>query len=300
MPTPCHRFLALVVLSLIWGYSWVIIKIALGYADPFSFSALRVAFGALCLFVLLPLSGRGLKPRRVPELMALGVMQTAGYVGLSMWAAAGGAPGRTAVLVFTMPFWTMVLASLYLKESIQRYQWLTALVAGAGLLLVLQPWTITGHTQSKVLAVASGFVWAVSAVMVKRMQARAPMDLLSMTAWQMLFGSVPLAAIALLNPGMHVQWTVPFSLALAFNAIATTAIGWWLWLYVLKVLPAGAAGMSTFAIPVIAMLASWLQLGEQPDRVELAGLVLIAAALLVLTLIALRQHREVIAPVGQE
>lgn len=300
MPTPYHRFLALVVLSLIWGYSWIIIKIALGYADPFSFSALRVAFGALCLFVLLPLSGRRLKPQRVPELMALGVMQTAGYVGLSMWAAAGGAPGRTAVLVFTMPFWTLVLASLCLKESIQRYQWLTTLLAGVGLLLVLQPWTITGHTQSKVLAVASGFVWAVSAVMVKRMQARAPMDLLSMTAWQMLFGSVPLAAIAFLNPGMHVQWTLPFSLALAFNAIATTAIGWWLWLYVLKVLPTGTAGMSTFAIPVIAMLASWLQLGERPDGVELAGLVLIAAALLVLTVIALRQHREVIAPVGQE
>ncbi|MCG3200941.1 MAG: putative cystine transporter YijE [Gammaproteobacteria bacterium] len=300
MPTPCHRFLALILLSLIWGYSWVIIKIALDYADPFSFSALRVAFGALCLFVVLPLSGRSLKPLRVPELMALGVMQTGGFVGLSMWAAAGGAPGRTAVLVFTMPFWAMLLAWLYLKESVQRYQWVTALIAGAGLLLVLQPWTVTGHTQGKMLAVASGFVWAVSAVMVKRMQARAPMDLLSMTAWQMLFGSVPLAAIAALNPGMHVQWTMSFSLALAFNAIATTAIGWWLWLYVLRVLPIGTAGMSTFAIPVIAMLASWLQLGEQPNTVELAGLVLIAAALLILTLIALRQHREVIAPVGQE
>lgn len=300
MPTRRHRFLALIVLSLIWGYSWVVIKIALDYADPFSFSALRVALGAVCLFVVLPLSGRGVRPRRVPELVALGMIQTGGFVGLSMWAAAGGAPGRTAVLVFTMPFWTLLLAWLYLKESIPRYQWLTAIIAGAGLLFVLQPWTITGHTQSKMLAVASGFLWGVSAIMVKRMQARAPMELLSMTAWQMLFGSVPLAAIAVLNPGMHVHWTAPFALALAFNAVATTAIGWWLWLYVLKVLPAGAAGMSTFSIPVIAMLASWLQLGERPDGVELTGLVLIATALFILTLIALRQHREVIAPMGQE
>ena len=299
MTTDNRPLLALFLLSLIWGYSWVILKIALGYADPFTFSALRVGFGAFCLFAMLAMMGRPLRPTRIPEMFALGAVQTAGYVGLSMWATAEGAPGRTAVLVFTMPFWTILLASITLRERIRRYQWITGLIAGAGLALILQPWVSTGHTRSKIIAVLAGLVWAASAVMVKRMQVRAPMDPLSMTAWQMLFGTIPLIVIALSQAQPQLQWTPTFTLALAFNAAVTTAAGWWLWVYVLKLLPTGVASMSMFAIPVIAMLSSWLQLGERPNTIELTGMVLLAAALLMLSLVAVRQHREITA-IGQE
>ncbi len=54
---------ALVVVCLIWGYNWVVMKIGLRYAAPFDFVALRNVGGAACLFLLLVVRGSHSAPR---------------------------------------------------------------------------------------------------------------------------------------------------------------------------------------------------------------------------------------------
>jgi drug/metabolite transporter (DMT)-like permease len=295
-----RALLALVLLSLIWGYSWIVLKIALLDAGPFAFAALRVLLGAACLFAVLGAAGRPWKPERLGELFVLGLVQTSAYVGLSMWALVEGGPGRTAVLVFTMPFWTLLLAWPALGEKVRGGQWLAILLAGFGLIAILQPWQQAGSIGSKLLAVTAGFIWAVSAIILKRFQARGRMDLLRLTAWQMLLGSLPLLVVAAWVDEQPVIWSARFIAALAFNSAITTAAGWWLWIYVLNHLPAGSAGMSMLAIPVIAILASWLQLGERPPAPELAGMLMIGAALLLVALRAWRLHRDLTPPAAPE
>ena len=302
MFVPVERLpvIALIVLTLIWGYSWIVLKIALRYAGPFDFAALRTLLGALCLLPVLPFTQHPFRPRRLMELFKLGLVQTGAFVALSVWAVAEGAVGRAAVLVFAMPFWTIVFAWVFLDERLRAPQWLAAGLAATGLILILQPWQLSDSVLSKWLAVGAGVAWAASAIMVKRLQGRDPMDLLSLTAWQMLLGSLSLIVIAWFVPSPPVTWSLTFVAALTFNAIATNAIGWLLWIYVLHHLPAGAASMSMLAIPVIAILASWLQLGERPPAIELTGMLLIGIALLLLSLDALNQHREMTPPVGLE
>ena len=65
-----------------------------------------------------------------------------------------------------------------------------------------------------------------------------------------------------------------------------------LWLYVLEHLSAGMAGLSTLGIPLIGVLAGWLELGERPSAVELSGMLLIAAALALISLTSLLQARR--------
>jgi len=101
---------ALAGMALIWGYNWVIVKEALRFAGAFDFSALRSVFGSLCLFLLLLYRGQGLRPRDVPMTLLLGLLTTTGSVGFSTWALESGAAGKTAVLVYTMPFWVLLLA----------------------------------------------------------------------------------------------------------------------------------------------------------------------------------------------
>src|SRR5690606_9313195 len=72
--------------------------------------------------------------------------------------------------------------------------------------------------------------------------------------------------------------------ALAYNAIIATALAWILWLFALQHLSAGVAGMSALGVPVVGVLAGWLQLGERPGALELSGMVLIGAALAVISL----------------
>ena len=59
-PAPL-AILALVVLSLIWGYNWVVMKQVIQYVDPFDFAAIRTLLGAMVLFLVLILTRRSMK-----------------------------------------------------------------------------------------------------------------------------------------------------------------------------------------------------------------------------------------------
>lgn len=108
--------LALFVLSLIWGYNWVVMKQTLRYAGAYDFAALRTLFGGLSLFLVLRWQGKPLRPRALGWTLLIGLLQTTGFVGLSVAALQHGGAGKTAVLVFIMPFWVLLLAWWLLDE----------------------------------------------------------------------------------------------------------------------------------------------------------------------------------------
>ena len=101
---------ALVVLSLIWGYTWVLAKQGLAYAPPFAFAAERCVGGALALFLVLKLLGRRMRLVTPWETLAIGLAQVTGFMAFQTWALVEGGPGKTAVLIFTMPIWTLLMA----------------------------------------------------------------------------------------------------------------------------------------------------------------------------------------------
>ncbi len=288
--TPPRAYAALAVLSLVWGYSWIVAKVALGYSGPFAFAALRTLLATACLFVLLAALRRPLNPPPLAPTLALGLTQTALFLALSTWALAGAAAGKVAILVFTMPFWTLVMARFALGERVIGSQWLAIALAAAGLVLVLEPWSLKASLAGKALAVVSGAVWAASAIIARRFHVSGRVDVLALTAWQMLLGAGPLALLAWLAPERAIDWQPLFVGALLFHAVITTALGWLLWLYILHHLPAGAASLNTLAIPVIAIVAGWLQLGERPSAAEWAGMALVALALAVLSLRAVARE----------
>ncbi len=288
-PAPRLGLAALVALALIWGYNWAVMKIGLRYSQPFTFAALRTFLGALSLLVLLPVMRRPWRPPTIGLTAAVGLLQATGFAGLISWALQSGGAGKTSVLAYTMPFWLLLLARAFLGERLRRSQWLAVGLAFAGLVLALEPWRLHG-VASSLMAVGAGLSWAASAVLVKVLQRRHTVDLLSFTAWQMLFGSIPLVVIALLTYTGPPLWTASFSAALVYNIVLGTALAWLLWLYILRTLPAGSAGMSTLAIPVIGVISAWLQLGERPGGAEALGMALIVAALCLLALLGARQH----------
>jgi drug/metabolite transporter (DMT)-like permease len=278
---------ALVAMLVIWGYSWVVMKVGLRYAHPFDFAALRVGLGAALLFALVKAQRRPLALSSYRMAIVLGTLQVALFVALSHFALLVAGAGRTSVLVFTMPFWMIVFAHFVIHERMRGAQWIAVALAFAGLTLIVAPWELTSLAGSA-LAVFAGAVWALAAVLSKKWPTPGA-DPLLLTAWQLLFGFLSLALLALLYPHDPVQWTPEFILALAFSTVLATALGWWLWAYVLSHMPAGIAGLNALGIPVIAVLASALQLGERPPPLELAGMALIGIALASLAWLGLRR-----------
>ncbi|GAP66055.1 membrane protein [Mizugakiibacter sediminis] len=275
---------ALIALTLIWSYNWIVMKQALQYSGPFAFSALRYVFGTAVLFGLMLLRRESLAPPPLKPALAIGLTQTAGFQALVQLALVGGGAGRTALLAYTMPFWVVLLAWFALRERPSARQWFCLAAAAPGLICVLEPWRGLGGLRSTALALAGGLSWAVSVVLAKRLFARGTVEPLQLTAWQMLLGTLALVALALLIPERPIDWAPSYVAALAYNAVLPSGIAWALWLFIVQRLPTHVAGMTSLAVPITGVLLAWAILGERPDAAETAGIALIAAALLTLNL----------------
>jgi drug/metabolite transporter (DMT)-like permease len=291
--------LALIVLGPVWGYGWVATKISLEFSDALTFAAMRVPFSAALLFLVMIVLRRSLRPPPLGWTMLIGLLQTTLFVGLVITALHDAGAGKVSVLTYTMPFWLLLLAWIFLGERLRGVQWLAVALAFTGLVLVVRPWEFEGVV-SGVLTLLGGLAWAASALVVKLMQRRHTVDVLSLTTWQMVFGSVPLIVAALLTYSGGPDWTFSFWWGLIYTVVLANAVAWFLWLYALHALPAGAAGLGTLSIPVVGVIAAWLQLGEVPTPVEGIGMILIIAALGVLAAHGLLTGRREPAAAGEE
>lgn len=275
---------ALVAMALIWGYNWVVMKKALRYVGPFDFSALRTSLAAVVLLLALVALRRPMRVRAWPRVILLGLLQTGLFSALVQLALVDGGAGKTSMLVYTMPFWVVALAWLAFGERIRGLQWLALGLAAAGLVLILEPWRGHGNLASELLALTAGLCWALSAIVIKWIQRDYPMDALPLTAWQMVFGALALCVVAWFVPERPIDPSPYFYGALVYNSVLATGLAWVLWLFALKHLPAGVAGMATMGIPIIGVLCGWAELGERPGPSELAGMAVIALALATLSL----------------
>lgn len=271
--------LALAVMVLVWAYSWIVMKQMLRYVGPFDFVALRYFGGSLVLLAALALRGESLRPPPLRLTLATGLFQTTGFQALAQWALVTGGAGRVSLLSYTMPFWAVLLAWWVLRERPSRRQWLGVALAAAGLLAVVEPWRGLGGMHSTVLAILGGASWATGTVLSKRMfELHAPSPL-AFTAWQMLLGSLLLAAIALVVPSPPIEWAPAFIAGLAYCVLLASSLAWVLWLFVLKSLPTTVASLSSLAVPVTAILMAWALLDERPDAAETIGIALILLGL---------------------
>ena len=242
-------FVALFILTLIWGYNWVVMKLAVQYASPFQFAAMRTFSGAIILFIVMLFTKRSLAVKEFPTMLVLGLLQTIGFTGLIIWAVASGSAGKTAVLSYTMPFWVMLFAWPLLGEKVQGWQWLAVVFALLGVALIFDPLHIKADGFSMFLALCSGIFWAISAIISKKLHKREPhLDLLNITAWPMLLGSIPLVIYALMIDAPPIQWTNIFIGAVLFNVLLSGVVAWLLWLYALQRLNAGIASLSLIHI----------------------------------------------------
>jgi drug/metabolite transporter (DMT)-like permease len=282
--------MALIVLSAIWGYNWVVMKECLRYSGALDFAALRTSMGAVGLFALLIWKRKPLRPKEIPWTIFLGLLSTTGCIGFVTVALVTGGVGKTAILVYTMPFFALIMARPLLGEYIRGLQWIAVILAFAGLMTILEPWKLQSTTVSTLLALLSGISWAGSAIVMKIMRKRTDFDLVSLSAWQILFGSIPLVFLALTIPERPVEWSWYFAGGLIYTSIIGQSFTLLLWFYILNKLSVGMASMGTLATPVIGVACASIQLGERPSVLEGAGMFLILSALALLSYNGIRQR----------
>jgi len=276
-------YATLALLTCVWGFNWIVMKLALAHADPVSLNLQRTWLAVAVLFAVLVVQRRPLRPASWKAIAVTGFFQTTINFGATTMAVAGGGAGRSSVLVFTMPFWTLLIAWLVLGERVRGALAVAVVFAFAGMLLVVAPWDWTGSLAPKLWAVFSGFGWAAGTVCTKYFLRERRIDMTNFMAWQMLAGVLPLTLLPLVVDLPATRWSVAQVAYLVYIGAVSTAGGFILWIAVLSRLPAGTASLNMFAIPVIALVSSMLVFGERLTAGEWLGIASIAAGLAILS-----------------
>jgi drug/metabolite transporter (DMT)-like permease len=287
-----RAYVALAVLTVIWGMNWLAMKFALQHADPVSFNIHRALLAVAVLFAALLGRRAPLAPQSWIAVIVTGFFQTTLNFGSTTMAVAYGAPGRVSVLVFTMPFWTLLLAWPVLGERVRGGQWLAVLLALVGLTLVVEPWSWHEEIKPRLWAVLSGFAWAAGTIATKYFQREKQLDMLNFIAWQMAVGIVPFLIIPLFRDAPPTRWDTAYVALVIYSGALATAGGFLIWIAVLRVLPAGTAALNMLAIPAIALLSSMIVLGERLSFIDWIGIACIAAALLMISLLSWHASRR--------
>ncbi len=276
-------YVAMACLTLLWGMNWAVMKTGLQYADPIVFNIERTGVAIATLFGVLLFRRRRFWPESWLAVCVTGFFQTTINFGATTMALSSGGVGRTAVLVFTMPFWTLLIAWPVLGERVRGSQWFAVGFALFGLVLVVEPWSWQGDLVSKLWATVSGLGWASGTVAQAYFQRRRRLEGLTLVTWQMAVGILPLTLIPLVLPLPASEWGVAYLGSLLYAGVIASGMGFVLWVGILGWLPAGTAALNMLAIPVIALISSMLIFGERLTTLEWAGIASIGVGLAIIS-----------------
>ena len=268
------------------GASWPLTKLALGGgAAPAWFAAGRVGLSALAAAAALALAGRLRVPGRadLPALLAVGVLQLAGFFALSHAALAWVPAGRTAVLSNATTVWIVPLSLLVLREPIPRRRWWATALGLAGVAALTGPWAIdwadpravVGHA----LLLAAALSWSLAMVATRRRPPR--LSMLELLPWAFAAAAAVLLPVALLQPpGV---WGTEAWMALGLVGVLAGPAGTWCVMQATMTLPAVVASLGFLATPAVGLLLATAWLGEPLTPDLLAGAALILGGVAVAT-----------------
>lgn len=273
--------LAALAVVFIWGINFYFMKVGINEVSPMILGCLRY------ILVLLP----ALLFVRIPQvgwkwLLLYGFISNFSQFAFMFSAIATGMPtGLVALVVQSQAFFTVMIATFFLKEQAYWNQWLAILIASLGLGLIA-----LGQQHSNVpligllLVLSSAFSWACGNIVVKRIPSVHPIGLV---VWGNLLTPLWFLLLAIQNIGWqgvmadwhNLSWK-GFGAA-AFLAYFATIIGYGLWTYLLTRYPAAKISPLSLWVPVISMIFAYLVLDEHLNSWQWLGSIVVMLGLLV-------------------
>jgi drug/metabolite transporter (DMT)-like permease len=294
-PTLKRAYLAWIVVCLVWGTTYLFIRISLETIPPLLMAAFRwIAAGSLLTAILKIRGARLPGPRTWPSLAVLGLLLLGFGNGAVVWAEQTVPSGLTAVLVAMCPFWMVGLEACMADGDPLTMRRTIGLVVGfTGIVTLVWPelHVAGGHTfiggviSSQIACVG----WAIGSTYARRRGGEE--NVLGAAALEMVFGGLMLLAAGLARGEWH---TLAFNArtagALAYLIVFGAVAGFSAYAYALKHLPVATVSLYAYVNPIIAVILGTLVLNE-PFNVRV-----VAAAAFVLagmTMVRERRRREI-------
>jgi drug/metabolite transporter (DMT)-like permease len=277
-----QQLLGLVLLTLIWGFNWPVMKIGVTDFPPLTFRLLSMWLG-------LPLMALGLLAMRAPfriprahwrELFWLAVFNMIIWHALIIIAVKSLSSGRAAILGYSMPVFSAVLGAWLFGNRLSARAWGGVAAAATGVLLLL--WheftQLAGRPLGVLLALVSALAWALGVQLLRRTTLTVPT--LTISFWMTVMTALVMSALAVLFE--RPQWQTPPPAtwgAIAFNAVLIFGFAQTFWLSLARHLPPVASTLSVMMIPILGVFSGAWWLGERLHWQDGAAVLLMVLAI---------------------
>jgi len=285
-----RAYTAWVIVCLVWGTTYLGIRIALETIPPFLMAAFRwIVAGGVIIVVFAARGERMPGPRAWGPLALLGILLLGLGNGGVVWAERTIPSGLTAVLVSLSPFWMVGIESMLHDGEALTFRRVAGLLVGfAGIVVLVWPDLKAGPGPGFLSGLAGTQIacvgWAIGSTWARRHGNRPDTheNVLVQAAFQMLFGGILLLLLGLVRG----EWSALAFTARTFGALAYLTIfgaiaGFSAYAYALKHLPIAIVSLYAYVNPVIAVVLGTLVLQEPfgPRMAVAAGAVLAGVAL---------------------
>lgn len=264
--------LAASVTVVLWASAFVSIRASADYFSPGALALGRLATGSIALVCVLLVKRGGIPPRKAwPGIICAGVLWFGCYMVALNWGEQKVDAGTAAMVVNIGPMVIALLGGWLLKEGFPPL-----LLAGMGVSFVgavVVGFSMSGGGSSSALGVGLCLLAAVvyGAGVVSQKPALRYATPLQVTTFGCLIGTV--ACLPFSGQLVSDLSDAPLSAVLnvVYLGLFPTALAFSTWAYALSRTTAGRLGASTYAVPAVVILISWIALGEVPGWVTLLG-----------------------------
>jgi len=260
-----RQWTVLVLLTLVWGFNWPIMKIGVTGFPPLTFRTICMLLGTPVLGLVLLVQGVSFRIERKHwrELLTLATFNMVFWHSLIIVAVQSLSSGRAAILSYTMPMFSAALGALVFGDRLAKRAWGGVAAASVGVVLLL--WheisNLSGKPVGVFLALGAASTWALGTQLLRR--TKMPVSTLTIAFWMATLTTVVMSVLAVLLE--RDQWHAPSEAtwgAIVFNALLVFGFAQAAWFYLARSLPPVASTLSVMMIPVLGVFSGAVWLGE--------------------------------------
>lgn len=258
-------YVMFLLLILIWGSGFPIIKIGLAYAPPVLFSGIRMFLGGLIMVAIAAIWGGPLRLSRIwPIYLISALFNVVLFIALQTYALYYLTSGLAVLLIYLQPILVGILAWFWLGETLSALK-ITGLLLGLVGVAFISTMEDAVHGASPlgiVIGVGAALVWAIGTVYFKAIQNK--VTILWLVAGQFIIGGFLLLILGLtVEPWSAIQWKGPFWFSLLYTSFIGVAVAWVLWFGLIQAGQASTVSAYTFAVPLVSILMGTILLKEE-------------------------------------
>lgn len=272
----------ILIVTCSWGINYPVMKFVVMQYPPATFRTLTFILGTLAIGLYAVWKGESLRVPLSERWLTLKLSipnMVLWHLGLVYGLTLLGS-GRTAIIGYTMPVWTLLASVVFFSE---RLTWRTSLAVACSLLatvlLAQQELShFAGQPLGLVYVFSAAIAWGIGNAMIKN--AKLSVSSVSLTFWFLLAGAVVFSLFAIGLESARWRWPSLIEwLAIVYNGLVTFALSYVAWFRVARKLSPVASGLSIMLVPVVGVMGGAVVLGETIALFDLIALGFILLAM---------------------